>query len=270
MSRHNNPPLSREPRSSQILVFAVPVPDSHTPYEWITPPPQTPDRNFYALAALPSTFKVPVYDTLFRKLHINLLIYGQHCEGSVRTPTLDVHRDILRAVGLSLRRVIAICTEFSRVGLSVAEAKDACFQSLETYPDRTSNKNMAEAIAGLSLAANIMQVINFGANFVSLSWKIWNAGQDGLSTADSLKQLAKDLKHVVQRLNHDIAQQPSRSPHTDSALTTLGRDCIKVSERLLEILEKSGVHSVNNKRGAFATAFRLLWVKDDIENSAKL
>jgi hypothetical protein len=187
----------------------------------------------------------------------------------VRTPTLDVRRDILRAVGPSLGRVAAICTEFSRIDVSVAEAKDACFQSLGTYSNKTSNKNMAEAIAGLSLAANIMQVINFAANFVSLSWKILNTGQDGLSTADSLNQLAKDLKQVVQRLNNDIAQHPSRSPHADSALTTLGRDCIRVSESLLEILDKTRVHSVNNKRGAFAAAFRLMLKKDDIAKFSK-
>jgi hypothetical protein len=129
---------------------------------------------------------------------------------------------------------------------------------------------MAEAIAGLALAANILQLLDCGAQFVSISWKIWDSGQEGLENFSSLQHLSKDLKNVVKRLQADDARQHFSSPDPDANLFTLAGQCVKVTEQLLETLDKIGVGSRGKKRKAVQAAFMLTWKKNEIDSLKKI
>jgi hypothetical protein len=127
---------------------------------------------------------------------------------------------------------------------------------------------MAEVIAGLSLAANILQMVECGVQFTSIAWKIWNSGQESLDGFNRLQYLSKDLKHVLKRLQLDGTHQPSVSG-SDINLFQLAGQCTKVLEHLLKTLHEIGADRIVRKPGAIQAAFKLTWKKTEIERLQK-
>ena len=50
---------------------------------------------------------------------------------------------------------------------------------------------MAEAVAALSLASTVLQVINSGTKFASIAWKIYHSGREALASCDDFEYLPK-------------------------------------------------------------------------------
>jgi hypothetical protein len=117
---------------------------------------------------------------------------------------------------------------------------------------------MAEAVAALSLAANVLQFIDFGYRFVSQAWRIYQSGSDGAEAAPGLQVLTKDLQDVLANLQ--IPQEGD-----SHGMSQLSQDCSRVARRLLESLNVISVHGKGRKRDAIKASFKALWNRDEIK-----
>jgi hypothetical protein len=91
---------------------------------------------------------------------------------------------------------------------------------------------MAEAVAALNLASNILQVIDFGTKFVSTAQKVYRTGVAALDNHDvfpDLRQINKDLGTVLKDLTVPI--QDGVSEH-HQGIIDLGAECGTLAQQL--------------------------------------
>ena len=125
---------------------------------------------------------------------------------------------------------------------------------------------MAEAVAGLSLAANILQMVEYGGVFVTTAWKIYsdNTDTDILKDFKQLQYLAKDVDKVLGSLEQDLPEFSSTSMGSgdgDPELARLAEECQKVTVEILEFVGKTGDQQSWKTRmhKVVRDSFRLTW-----------
>jgi len=123
---------------------------------------------------------------------------------------------------------------------------------------------MAEAVAALSLAANILQVADFGKRFVGAAWKIWKSGSDGVEGFSSLQNLAQNLSQAAQELR---VEAPPQTGQFSSArgIFDLAGECSSIAQEMLASLEKIKTPTTGKKRDAAIAGFKLAWKSGDIK-----
>lgn len=126
---------------------------------------------------------------------------------------------------------------------------------------------MAEAVAALGLAANILRVLEYGSKFVSTAWKIWKSGKYAESFS-GLQSLSENLKSVANDI--DPAQEDTSDTCTTSerAIFDTATECRKVTHEILESLESIDLGDAatsRRKRDAARVTFKLIWKSDEIK-----
>ncbi|OAP62733.1 hypothetical protein AYL99_01960 [Fonsecaea erecta] len=125
---------------------------------------------------------------------------------------------------------------------------------------------MAEAIAALSLASTILQVIDFGSKFVSTAWKIYDVGHRHLKGPDevaSLDVLSNNLSDVLRDI---LTQSRATGLANDGnrGIHTLSKECAILIEKLARSLDTLGLKDASRKRAAVVAAFKLAWKREEI------
>lgn len=131
---------------------------------------------------------------------------------------------------------------------------------------------MAEAVAGLSLAANILQVLDFGKQFLCAAWAIYRSGAEGIDLLSDLQSITNDFESVLGELQGGAARDRalrSAKGDDDDGIFLLAEKCAAVLSEMLQSLAKIGAPGKGRKRDAVKTAFKLAWKKGDIETLQK-
>ncbi|KAK4450287.1 hypothetical protein QBC34DRAFT_403202 [Podospora aff. communis PSN243] len=117
---------------------------------------------------------------------------------------------------------------------------------------------MAEAVAALGVAANILQFLDYGSRFITQAWRIHKAGSDGIDGIPSLQAMTKDLQDVLSDLQK---QKAGDNP----GLARLSEDCSDVARRLLASIDCICIPQGGRKRDAIKTTFKVAWQRDRIK-----
>src|SRR5205823_3081841 len=99
---------------------------------------------------------------------------------------------------------------------------------------------MAEAIAAFSLAANIVQFIDFGCNFVSTIWSIYRKGRDGLGEFFDLEKTTEGLQLVLANL-HLPPGTPNKRTESERSLQELAEQCQNLATEMLNALRQVSI-----------------------------
>jgi hypothetical protein len=128
---------------------------------------------------------------------------------------------------------------------------------------------MAEIIAGLSLAANILQVLDFGGRFVSTAWKIHKEDDSALHEYSTLHFTAHKLLELVDQI------EPTETGQ-DPAVLSIVQQCQKAVKRLLDCLKSldlktdellgTSVSGQKKRWDAIRLSLKIFWKKNDIES----
>lgn len=116
---------------------------------------------------------------------------------------------------------------------------------------------MAEALAWIGLASNVLDFLEVGAKFVSKAWNLYHDGEDAADNVPDLKAITSDLERVSKGL------QASDAPKDE--LAQISRQCSEVAAQLLASLRKLGTPQKGSAKSALKTAFKLMWKSDEIE-----
>ncbi len=117
---------------------------------------------------------------------------------------------------------------------------------------------MAEAVAGIGLAANVLQFLDFGSRFISLAWRIYTTGTNNVINGPSLQVLTKNLQDVLAGLHN-------QAPGDQIGMAQLGEECSRVARQLLESLNSLVIPEKGRKRDAIMVAFKTMWKRDQIK-----
>lgn len=148
----------------------------------------------------------------------------------------------------------AITFSFTKTPKLLGKEIDKAY-STRDYP-------MAEAVVGLSLAANILQMVEYGATFVKTAFKIYSSKEGVYSINDfqRLSCLSQDLDSLETRSLRLSAYHSE--VQDDSGLIALVIECRKVVQKILPCLQaigRSGEGKIFTKNKAIKAAFKLAW-----------
>lgn len=124
---------------------------------------------------------------------------------------------------------------------------------------------MAEVIAVLGIAANIVQFLDFGTNFVSKAWRICSAGRDGLCDISDLESTTFDLQKILQSLQTPV-EDNGESIDGQTGLRQFADQCQVLATELLNSIQKISASGKTRKRDALTTAFRFVWKEKEIRH----
>ena len=120
-----------------------------------------------------------------------------------------------------------------------------------------------EPFSALSLASNVIQIVDVGTRVVSASFELYKS--DGISVNDELENTMNDLIKICSCLERPEervhGQMTSRS---ERDLIPLCLSCKKVGEELITVLKNLKVQSPHKKWQSFRQALRAVWKEKDI------
>jgi|ERR1700722_18828219 hypothetical protein len=121
---------------------------------------------------------------------------------------------------------------------------------------------MAEAVAAFSLAANVIQFIDFTAKVASNFWRFYKIGGNGASEIPDIRTITADLNTVLLRV-----QLSAGNDDSESALRQLARECRNVATGLQKVLESLAKVRADKptKQEALKAAFKLVWKEKEIK-----
>jgi hypothetical protein len=131
---------------------------------------------------------------------------------------------------------------------------------------------MAEAIAALSLAANIVQFIDFGGRVLSGGLKLYNSGPDSKrpSSASDTKFITQSLQRLIEGLNWPLEQSDSTNEGTELSQTeidlrSLAAQCKDIADELLKAIKKVELQGKGGKWDSFRAALKHVLAEGKIE-----
>jgi hypothetical protein len=122
---------------------------------------------------------------------------------------------------------------------------------------------MAEAIAGLSLAANIAQFATIGLDLARKTKELIHSASGLLKEDEELIKVVTNLKTVSQRIPVNLAT----SQAIPKDLQELASTSEGLSDQLLQLLKKLQVRpgSKGRKRESFGRALSAAWYRSEIK-----
>ena len=120
--------------------------------------------------------------------------------------------------------------------------------------------------SALSLAANIVQFVDFTSKVVSKGLRIYLSADGALAKNLELEVITNDLSRLAKRLRHD-GVSPAGLSDEERSLQTMSEDCSKIAGELLKRLEKLKVKSDVKQRGwkSLRQALKSVWSKEELD-----
>lgn len=124
---------------------------------------------------------------------------------------------------------------------------------------------MSEAVAGLAIAASILQVLDYGRQFVTMAWKLYDSGIDKVESLTILQRLSKDLDSTLQSAKRNSS---AISAEVDEDISILATESRAASVKIQELMSRASVtqNARRTKRTALRAAFFTLWNRDEIRS----
>ncbi|KAK4448876.1 hypothetical protein QBC34DRAFT_100512 [Podospora aff. communis PSN243] len=130
---------------------------------------------------------------------------------------------------------------------------------------------MAEAIALVALAGNVLQFLESGGKFASKAFEICRHApntQDGPSNLKRLRQTSTDLQGLLEKLHVPTPQTSGesarRSPSRD--LAPLVSECSAVIQEVLDKLSRIDINSNFKRTNLILAEFKATWHRRDIQD----
>ena len=127
-----------------------------------------------------------------------------------------------------------------------------------------------EAIGALSLACNILQVVEYGAKIVSKAGALHRSNRDATCQIDDLNAVTEQ----IEKLNKDLTNSVNSNLHAASPLQTRLTECnaesIRLSQRFIDFVQKLLPKKSTTQRDpnwieSFRSAIRLRWHQEELD-----
>lgn len=119
---------------------------------------------------------------------------------------------------------------------------------------------MADPVAALGLAANIVQFVDFSHKLLSESRALYNSATGSSADNTVIEAVATDLDLLNAKLT-----APSAAGAIPESMRSLASQCKDVASELLAVLDKIKVKGPHRKWKSFVQALQSVWRKEEID-----
>jgi len=129
-----------------------------------------------------------------------------------------------------------------------------------------------EPLSAFSVAANVIQLVDFTSKLVSGAHEIYESADEELIEHSELKAVTKNLSRLTREFDTSIkARKLDRKQFSENELEQerLGKDCSRVASELLEALDRLKFHGKHAKWNSVRQALLSVWHKDKIDTLEK-
>lgn len=119
-----------------------------------------------------------------------------------------------------------------------------------------------EALAAVSLAGNIVQFIDIGLKVLHGAKEIHHSMTGSTGDFQNLETVAQEMQRLSLRLNTASNSQPSAD---EVALRNLAAECRKLSDQVLDIVQKCKPKNAKSKRSSAWSAAKSLYKKREMD-----
>ena len=117
----------------------------------------------------------------------------------------------------------------------------------------------------LSVAANVVQFVDFGVRTVSTFWRFVQSGTDAKSGIPDVQSTTRDLQELLKNLQSSTANA-SDIPENERSLYRLVDECQNVASDLLKLLNKISLPDKSRKRDTLKAACRMVFREEEIKS----
>jgi hypothetical protein len=128
------------------------------------------------------------------------------------------------------------------------------------------------ALDALSLAATIVQFVDFASKLVSKGYHVYRSVDGALPQNLEMEAVAKDLSHLAVRLrSHKSLGNPSALTEGERAPEALTEKCNEIATTLLGRLDRLKVKKEERHRGwkSVRQALKSVWNKKELDDLAQ-
>ena len=124
---------------------------------------------------------------------------------------------------------------------------------------------MAEAVAALSVAANVVQFIDFSGKILSEGYRLHKSQRVNSSKNEELEKIALDLQRLRDELQSREDETGLVPTPNDVQLQRLAGQCRDICIEILAALEKLKVVDKPGKWKSFRAALKTVWAESKIK-----
>ena len=125
-----------------------------------------------------------------------------------------------------------------------------------------------DPLSALSLASNIVQLVDVGTRVVSATFELYSP--DGITMNGELERVTSDLVKICSALERPQDQiNGPQSSDSELQLIPLSKSCKALGEELLTVLNSLKVQSPHKKWQSFRQALKAVWKEKEIERYKK-
>ena len=134
---------------------------------------------------------------------------------------------------------------------------------------------MLDPINALSLAANVVQFVDYALRLVSKGHQIYRNAEGSTDDNVNLEKIALDLRHINGRLSTSLCECQNQPQDgilvpEDGGLQDISHACQTIASSLITKLDALKVKGSKNRRWtSFMKALETVWKKDEIDNLAR-
>ena len=136
---------------------------------------------------------------------------------------------------------------------------------VKAFSQRSQN-TMAEAVAALSIAANVVQFIDFSGKILSEGYRLHKSKRVSSSKNEELENIALDLQKLRDELQSQQEEKGQTLTPNDIQLQRLANQCRGVCLELLGALETLKVVDKPGKWESFRAALKTVWAESKIKS----
>ena len=125
---------------------------------------------------------------------------------------------------------------------------------------------MAEAVAALGVAANVVQFIDFSGRILSESHRLHRSKKVNPGKNEELESIALDLQKIYDELQYPQNEMSQAPTPNDIQLQRLAEQCRGVCLELLAGLEKLKIVDPPGKWRSFRVALKTVWGESKIKD----
>lgn len=128
------------------------------------------------------------------------------------------------------------------------------------------------ALEVLSLAATVVQFVDFASKLVSKGYHLYRSADGALPHNLEMEAVAKDLSHLTVRLrSRGSLGNPSALTEDERALEALAEKCDEIATTLLSRLQNLKVKKEDKYRGwkSVRQALKSVWNKEELDDLAQ-
>jgi len=125
-----------------------------------------------------------------------------------------------------------------------------------------------DPISALSLAAAVVQFVDFSSKLVSKGYHLYHSVGGALPQNLELEAVASELSQLATRLRyHDRSGDLTKLSKEEKSLDAMSEQCTNIADELLSRLEKLKVEKGAKHRAwkSFRQALKSVWNKDELD-----